>query len=117
MSDNPIYGYLETLPKEYRVSDFHMRAGSPLAMRVNGEIEVMQDLPITHDWLDDLSSEELSATGFARRDCFRTAFRANLSHHARLGLILRTIVMPNIDQLGLPQAVHNVLREKRGWYW
>ena len=66
MSDNPIYGYLETLPKEYRVSDFHMRAGSPLAMRVNGEIEVMQDLPITHDWLDDLSSEELSAEDYDR---------------------------------------------------
>ena len=61
MSDNPIYGYLETLPKEYRVSDFHMRSGSPLAMRVNGEIEVMQDLPITHEILDGLFREELSA--------------------------------------------------------
>lgn len=45
MSANPIYGYLETLPKEYRVSDFHMRSGSPLAMRVNGEIEVSVCVP------------------------------------------------------------------------
>ncbi len=64
MSDNPIYGYLETLPKDYRVSDFHMRSGSTLAMRVNGEIEVMQDLHITHETLDGLFREELSAEDY-----------------------------------------------------
>ena len=34
-TDNPIYGYLDTLPKEYRISDFHMRSGSDLAIRTN----------------------------------------------------------------------------------
>ena len=127
MSDNPIYGYLETLPKEYRVSDFHMRSGSPLAMRVNGEIEVMQDLPITHEILDGLFREELSAEDYDKFCQTRDVdfamtvsgqrFRANGYHTMRgWALILRTIVteVPNIDQLGLPQAVHNVLKEKKG---
>lgn len=127
MSDNPIYGYLETLPKEYRVSDFHMRSGSPLAMRVNGEIEVLQDLPITHDLLDALFREELSDEDYDKfcetRDIdfamtvAGQRFRANGYHTMRgWALILRTIVtdVPNIDQLGLPQAVHNVLKEKKG---
>ena len=127
MSDNPIYGYLETLPKEYRVSDFHMRSGSPLAMRVNGAIEVLQDLPITHDLLDALFREELSDEDYDKfcetRDIdfamtvAGQRFRANGYHTMRgWALILRTIVtdVPNIDQLGLPQAVHNVLKEKKG---
>jgi twitching motility protein PilT len=41
-----------------------MRSGSTLAMRVNGEIEVMQDLPITHETLDGLFREELSAEDY-----------------------------------------------------
>ncbi|OUV93039.1 MAG: twitching motility protein PilT [Rhizobiales bacterium TMED143] len=122
-----MYGYLETLPKEYRVSDFHMRSGSPLAMRVNGEIEVLQDLPITHDLLDALFREELSDEDYDKfcetRDIdfamtvAGQRFRANGYHTMRgWALILRTIVtdVPNIDQLGLPQAVHNVLKEKKG---
>ena len=44
-------------------------------------------------------------------------FRANGYHTLNgWGLICRTIVteVPNIDQLGLPQAVHNILTEKKG---
>ena len=59
MSDNPIYEYVDQLPKEYRISDFHMRAGSPLAIRVNGDIVVLPDCPITHDLLDDIFRNEL----------------------------------------------------------
>ena len=40
-SDNPVYQYMDSLPKEYRISDFHMRAGSPLAIRTNGDIKVI----------------------------------------------------------------------------
>ena len=57
--DNPVYRYLDELPKEYRISDFHMRSGSPLAIRVNGEIQVMQDCAITHDMLDGVFRHEL----------------------------------------------------------
>jgi twitching motility protein PilT len=47
-------------------------------------------------------------------------FRANGYHTMCCwALVLRTIVteVPNIDQLGLPQTAHNVLKEKRVWCW
>ena len=126
-SDNPVYRYLDELPKEYRISDFHMRSGSPLAIRVNGDIQLMEDCPINNEMLEDLFRTELG------EDLFETfaetkdidfaitvrgaRFRAN-GYHTLSGWasICRTIVteVPNIDQLGLPQAVHNILTEKKG---
>lgn len=126
-TDNPIYGYLDTLPKEYRISDFHMRSGSPLAIRTNGDIEVLHDYPITHELLDDIFRSELDEElyeEFAEKKDIDFAitvrgarFRANGYHTLNgWGLICRTIVteVPNIDQLGLPAAVHNILTEKKG---
>jgi twitching motility protein PilT len=126
-ADNPVYRYLDELPKEYRISDFHMRSGSPLAIRVNGEIQIMQDCPITHEMLDGVFQHELDQELY---DDFvdtkdidfavtvnGARFRANGYHTLNgWGLICRTIVteVPNIDQLGLPAAVHNVLVEKKG---
>jgi twitching motility protein PilT len=126
-ADNPVYSYLDELPKEYRISDFHMRSGSPLAIRVNGEIQIMQDCPITHEMLDGVFQHELDQELY---DDFvdtkdidfavtvnGARFRANGYHTLNgWGLICRTIVteVPNIDQLGLPAAVHNVLVEKKG---
>jgi twitching motility protein PilT len=126
-ADNPVYRYLDELPKEYRISDFHMRSGSPLAIRVNGEIRIMQDCPITHEMLDGVFQHELDQELY---DDFvdtkdidfavtvnGARFRANGYHTLNgWGLICRTIVteVPNIDQLGLPAAVHNVLVEKKG---
>ena len=125
--DNPVYRYLDELPKEYRISDFHMRSGSPLAIRVNGEIQLMQDCPITNDMLDGVFRHELDGDiyeSFAETKDVDFAitvngarFRAN-GYHTLNGwaLICRTIVteVPNIDQLGLPPAVHNGLTEKKG---
>lgn len=126
-SENPVYRYLDDLPKEYRISDFHMRSGSPLAIRVNGDIQLMEDCPITNDMLEDLFRNELGKElfeTFAETKDIDFAitvrgarFRAN-GYHTLTGwaLICRTIVteVPNIDQLGLPQAVHNILTEKKG---
>ncbi|MBL70123.1 MAG: twitching motility protein PilT [Rhodobiaceae bacterium] len=125
--DNPVYRYLDELPKEYRISDFHMRSGSPLAIRVNGEIQVMQDCPITHDILDSVFRHELGDELYEifveKKDIDfaitvnGARFRANGYHTLNgWGLICRTIVteVPNIDQLGLPPAVHAVLKEKKG---
>ena len=126
-SDNPVYGYLDNLPKEYRISDFHMRAGSPLAIRTNGDIKILPECPITNEMLDDIFRTELDDElyeSFAESKDIDFAitvrgsrFRAN-GYHTLNGwaLICRTIVteVPNIDQLGLPQAVHNILTEKKG---
>ena len=126
-SDNPVYQYMDSLPKEYRISDFHMRAGSPLAIRTNGEIKIMQECPITHDMLDDIFRTELDEELYERFAETKdidfaitirgNRFRANGYHTLNgWGLICRTIVteVPNIDVLGLPQAVHNVLTQKKG---
>ena len=126
-ADNPVYRYLDELPKEYRISDFHMRSGSPLAIRVNGEIQIMQDCPITHEMLDGVFQHELDQElyddfVYTKDIDFAVTvngarFRANGYHTLNgWGLICRTIVteVPNIDQLGLPAAVHNVLVEKKG---
>ena len=126
-SDNPVYGYLDNLPKEYRISDFHMRAGSPLAIRTNGDIKILPECPITNEMLDDIFRTELDDElyeSFAESKDIDFAitvrgsrFRAN-GYHTLNGwaLICRTIVteVPNIDQLGLPPAVHNILTEKKG---
>ena len=104
-----------------------MRSGSPLAIRVNGEIQVMQDCPITHDILDGVFRHELGDELYEifveKKDIDfaitvnGARFRANGYHTLNgWGLICRTIVteVPNIDQLGLPPAVHSVLKEKKG---
>ncbi len=126
-SENPIYGYLNELPKKHRISDFHMRAGNPLAIRSNGDIDILADYPITHALLDDFFRSELdedSYNHFCETKDIDFAvtvngnrFRAN-GYHTLHGwaLILRTIVseIPDIDQLGLPPAVHEVLKAKQG---
>ena len=127
LPDNPVYNFCDRLLKEYRISDFHMRAGSPLAIRVHGEIQLVADCPITHDILDDVFVRELDKQTYEKFchtkdvDFAMTVrgqrFRANGYHTLRgWGLILRTIVteMPNIDQLGLPSAVHDILHLKKG---
>ena len=127
MSDNPIYGYLEQLPTEYRVSDFHFRSGEPLAIRTNGDIKLLSEYQVTHEQLDDIFRHELDEklyNEFCQSNDVDFAimvgeqrFRANGYRTMRgWAMVLRTIVteVPNIDQLGLPPAVHQILGEKAG---
>ncbi len=87
----------------------------------------MQDCPITHDMLDGVFRYELGQELYDIFDEKKDVdfaitvngarFRANGYHTLNgWGLICRTIVteVPNIDQLGLPPAVHSVLNEKKG---
>lgn len=127
MSDNPIYQYLEQLPKEHRISDFHLRAGNPLAVRSNGDVKVFPEYAITHEQLDDIFQQELGEElykEFCETNDVDFAivingqrFRVN-GYRTMQGwaMVLRIIVteVPNIDQLGLPPAVHDVLTKKSG---
>ena len=46
---------LEQLAKDNKkISDFHIRSGSPLAYRLTGEIIMEQDTPVTAQDLKDL---------------------------------------------------------------
>ena len=48
---------LEELAKNNKkISDFHIRAGSPLAFRQTGEVVMVQDTPVTDQDLKDLLS-------------------------------------------------------------
>ena len=127
LPDNPVYNFCDQLLKEHRISDFHMRAGNPLAIRVHGDLQTLREYPITHAILDDVFRRELNEQAYQQFcrskdvDFAMTVrgqrFRANGYHSLHgWGLVLRTIVtqMPNIDQLGLPAAVHDVLRLKKG---
>lgn len=127
MSDNLVYKILEELPAQYRISDFHMRAGDPLAVRTNGDIKLFDDYIITHEMLDEVFQKELGDKiyhAFCETNDVDFAivvgeqrFRAN-GYRTMKGwaMVLRTIVteVPNIDQLGLPPAVHQILKEKAG---
>ncbi|MGC6471431.1 MAG: type IV pilus twitching motility protein PilT [Parvibaculales bacterium] len=127
MSDNPVYQLLEQLPQQYRISDFHFRAGDALAVRTNGDIKVFEEHMVTHEMLDEVFREELGEKlykEFCETNDVDFAivvgtqrFRANGYRTMRgWAMVLRTIVteVPNIDQLGLPPAVHNILSKKAG---
>ncbi|MDD9798291.1 MAG: PilT/PilU family type 4a pilus ATPase [Alphaproteobacteria bacterium] len=127
MSENPIYEYLEQFPKKYRISDFHLHAGKAVALRINGDIKIFPKYEITHDMLDDLFRKELGekAYNIFCQTCDvdfaivvkQQRFRVNGYRTMRgWAMVLRTIVseIPNINQLGLPAAVHEVLSKKAG---
>ena len=123
--ENPIYGLLDQLTKESRISDFHLRAGEPLAVRASGDIITYPEHIIEQDMLDQVFRHELGEKGY-KEFCEKNdvdfaimvgeqRFRAN-GYRTMHGwaMVLRTIVteVPNIDQLGLPPAVHKILTEK-----
>ena len=57
--ENQIYSYLQAVLGKYRVSDFHLHAGRPLSVRVNGVIQHFDDMVISHDDLEQLLLKEL----------------------------------------------------------
>ena len=58
-----MFDKLEDLAKNNKkISDFHIRAGSPLAFRQTGEILTVQDTPVTPQDLKDLLSMNCNET-------------------------------------------------------
>lgn len=110
-----------------RVSDFHIHSNRPLVFREAGLLTAQEDVIITPELLsafvqhhsDEVKWERFLATGdsdFAL-EIEGHRFRANAaSTMAGQSLVLRVIVseVPHIDELGLPQAIHDVLEEKAG---
>ena len=62
--ENPIYGLLDQLTKESRISDFHLRAGEPLAVRASGDIITYPEHIIEQDMLDQVFRHELGEKGY-----------------------------------------------------
>jgi len=118
---------LKSYPKEYELSDIHIRSNQPLAIRENGEIKVFSNDVITREdieifwkkFLDKSQFDYLIGNGdldFAVVvDGQR--FRAN-GYYSSYGpsMVLRKIIteIPDINKLGLPDAAHVAITHKTG---
>lgn len=126
-NNNPLYNYIYDTLQNDRISDFHLHTGKPITARVHGNLKTYDDLLVTQEDLLDLISSEVPEDWYAKfkeendldfafviKD---TRFRASaFGTISGPGLTLRVIVSeaPNIDNLGLPKAVHDSLELRDG---
>jgi len=124
---NPLYTFLTQLLSQFKISDFHLHANRPLTARIHGELKNFDDMFVEESYLDTLLKDELPADWYERFNekgdidfafmIGEQRFRASgLRTMKGLAIVLRVIVaeIPNIEQLGLPPAAHNVLNLTEG---
>ena len=119
---------LEDLAKNNKkISDFHIRTGSPLAYRQTGEIVVVKDVPIKAQDLKDLMSMNCNEVEIERFDKtheldsavmlsglrFRANFYKTINGTAAV-LIRVESQIPNMDQFNLPQSLYDVVDFHKG---
>ena len=118
---------LRDLPKQYDLSDIHIRSNQPIAIRENGEIKVFNENVIRREDLESYWKKALDKSQFDYLinngdldfaivvDGQR--FRAN-GYYCSYGpsMVLRKIVteIPDINKLGLPEAAHVAITHKTG---
>ena len=114
---------------ESRASDIHLKVGSPPAIRIDGELHRLADVPTlrpadtetaAQTIFSQKAAETFAKTGeadfaYGRPDLGRfrvSAFRQRGS----VSLVLRRVVpgVPSIEQLGLPPVVRKLAAETRG---
>ena len=119
---------LEQLAKDNKkISDFHIRAGSPLAYRQTGEIIKVQEVMITAQDLKDLLSmncNEHELNKFEKTHELDTSvtlsglrFRANFYKTINgPAAVLRRVEskIPDMDQFSLPQALYDIVDFHKG---
>ena len=112
---------------DYDLSDIHIRANQPIAIRVNGEIMVFENDIITKAeleefWKSVLTKKQLIEIVNDRDLDFATVvepyrYRAN-GYYTSYGpsMVLRKIVsdIPEMSKLGLPAAVNDAIKHKSG---
>ena len=123
-----MFDKLEQLAKDNKkISDFHLRAGSPMAYRQTGEIVKVQDTPVTAQDLKDLISmncNESEAERFDKTHELDSAvmlsglrFRANFYKTINgPAAVLRRVEskIPDMDNFNLPQALYDVVDMHKG---
>ena len=119
---------LEQLAKDNKkISDFHLRAGSPMAYRQTGEIVKVEDTPVTAQDLKDLISMNCNETESERFDTtheldtavmlsglrFRANFYKTINGPAA---VLRRVEskIPDMDQFNLPQTLYDIVDFHKG---
>tara|TARA_B100001029_G_scaffold166821_1_gene159534 strand:- start:497 stop:1513 length:1017 start_codon:yes stop_codon:yes gene_type:complete len=119
---------LEELAKNNKkISDFHIRAGSPLAYRQTGEIIVVKEVNVTPQDLKDLLSmncNEVELEKFEKTHELDTAvtlsglrFRANFYKTINgPACVCRRVEskIPEMDQFGLPQSLYDIVDMHKG---
>jgi twitching motility protein PilT len=118
---------LRQYPEKLRLSDIHIRSGRALSVRADGDI-ITFDEDITteeevvaflqaelsqQDWETLQKEHDLDFAVVIDGQRFRTNAFYGL---AGPSLVFRLIItdIPNIDVLGLPQSVHEILKQKSG---
>lgn len=113
---------------EKKGSDLFVTAGFPPAMKLNGEVITLTNQPLTSEQTNNFV---LSIMNDKQREEFQThlecnfaisvenvaRFRVNcFTQQGRSGMILRIIntTIPNIEGLGVPDTLKNIIMEKRG---
>jgi twitching motility protein PilT len=118
---------LKTYPKQFDLSDLHIRSNQPLAIREGGEIKVFNEDVITREQIESFWKTTLDKTQFdylinnGDLDFAVVVegqrFRAN-GYYSSYGpsMVLRKIIteIPNIEKLGLPPAAHEAITHKTG---
>ena len=119
---------LEQLAKDNKkISDFHLRAGSPMAYRQTGEIIKVENTPVTAQDLKDLISMNCNEIETKRFDTtheldsavmlsglrFRANFYKTINGPAA---VLRRVEskIPEMDQFNLPQALYDIVDFHKG---
>ena len=119
---------LEELAKNNKkISDFHLRAGSPLAYRQTGEVVKIKEVMVTAQDLKDLLSmncNEVELAKFEKTHELDTAvtlsglrFRANFYKTIRgPACVCRRVEskIPDMDQFSLPQSLYDIVDFHKG---
>ncbi|MGH9354197.1 MAG: type IV pilus twitching motility protein PilT [Terriglobia bacterium] len=110
-------------------SDLHLKVGNAPAMRVDGELRTVHELPeITHEAMCTMVGaimserqkqkfQERGELDLAYSACQLGRFRANVfQERGEAAMVLRVIpaLIRNIDELHLPRIVHKFCEDRRG---
>ena len=112
---------------ELKASDLFITAGMPVAAKINGELTPIDDKPLTE--IDSLGLV-LSVMTEKQQHEFNTQKECNFAIHNdagrfrvsafwqrdKAGMVMRRIVttIPNVEDLGLPPILKEVIMSKRG---
>jgi len=112
---------------KHDLSDFHIRSNQPIAMRIHGEVNLFADDLVTRQdielfWKSTLNKAQLQEIVTTKDLDFAVVigkyrFRVN-AYYSSYGpsMVLRKIVseIPNMEKLGLPDAVQTAIKHKTG---
>ena len=111
-----------------KASDLFITAGFPPAFKMDGKMTPMSNQVLTHQHTQELArsimNDKQAAEFEATHECnFAISppgigrFRVNIfMQQQRVGMVLRTITtkIPDIDEMGLPEVLKDVVMTKRG---